>query len=251
MSNVYLEPGCYLPHKKPMVLIDKVIEVTDNSAICQSYVNESSSLAPFLEGKELPFFYIIELISQAIGVWSGFKSKQNNVALTNWPYLTITPTQNETYQAAREGGRCNCNAIAGNGIEDVDVTTPVVQGTNAQFTAFIKAGYKFNGWYSDSEYQQLISINNPASIITPINPNTSGNDFSDYPLENSYTLYAKAESTTTSTTGIYLKCNGSWIKAKSVFKKTNGAWVKQEDLSAIFSGESSGTASNYVYGGSV
>ena len=177
--------------------------------------------------------------------------KQNNVALTNWPYLTITPTQNETYQAAREGGRCNCNAIAGNGIEDVDVTTPVVQGTNAQFTAFIKAGYKFNGWYSDSEYQQLISINNPASIITPINPNTSGNDFSDYPLENSYTLYAKAESTTTSTTGIYLKCNGSWIKAKSVFKKTNGAWVKQEDLSAIFSGESSGTASNYVYGGSV
>ena len=81
MSNVYLEPGCYLPHKKPMVLIDKVVEVTDNSAICQSYVNESSSLAPFLEGKELPFFYIIELISQAIGVWSGFKSKQNNVAL--------------------------------------------------------------------------------------------------------------------------------------------------------------------------
>lgn len=177
--------------------------------------------------------------------------KQNNVALTNWPYLTITPTQNETYQAARKGGRCNCNAIAGNGIEDVDVTTPVVQGTNAQFTAFIKAGYKFNGWYSDSEYQQLISINNPASIITPINPNTSGNDFSDYPLENSYTLYAKAESITTSTTGIYFKCNGSWIKAKSVFKKTNGAWVEQEDLSAIFSGESSGTASNYVYGGSV
>ena len=177
--------------------------------------------------------------------------KQNNVALTNWPYLTITPTQNETYQAARKGGRCNCNAIAGNGIEDVDVTTPVVQGTNAQFTAFIKAGYKFNGWYSDSEYQQLISTNNPASIITPINPNTSGNDFSDYPLENSYTLYAKAESITTSTTGIYFKCNGAWKNALAVFKKTNGAWVEQEDLSAIFSGESSGTASNYVYGGSV
>lgn len=117
-------------------------------------------------------------------------------------------------------------------------------------TFFIKAGYKFNGWYSDSEYQQLISINNPASIITPINPNTSG-DVNNYPIENSYTLYAKAESTTTSTTGIYLKCNDSWIKAKSVFKKTNGAWVEQEDLSAIFSGESSGTASNYVYVGSV
>lgn len=55
----------------------------------------------------------------------------------------------------------------------------------------------------------------------------------------------------TSATSLLFKCNGSWIKAKSVFKKTNGAWVEQEDLSAIFSGESSGTASNYVYGGSV
>lgn len=176
--------------------------------------------------------------------------QQNNVALTNWPYLTITPTQNETYRAASKGGRCNCNAIAGNGIEDVDVTTPVVQGTNAQFTAFIKAGYKFNGWYSDSEYQQLISINNPASIITPINPNTSG-DINNYPIENSYTLYAKAESIATSVTSLLFKSNGAWKNALAVFKKTNGAWVEQEDLSAIFSGESSGTASNYVYGGSV
>ena len=81
MSNVYLEPGCYLPHKKPMVLIDKVIEVTDNSAICQSYVNEKGCLAPFLEDKELPSFYIIELISQTIGVWSGVKAKKNNLTI--------------------------------------------------------------------------------------------------------------------------------------------------------------------------
>ena len=72
MSDVYLEPGCYLPHKKPMVLIDKVVEITANTALCQSYVNEKSSLAPFLENKDLPSYYIIELISQAIGVWSGF-----------------------------------------------------------------------------------------------------------------------------------------------------------------------------------
>lgn len=172
--------------------------------------------------------------------------QQNNVALTNWPYLTITPTQNETYQAASKGGRCNCNAIAGNGIKDVDVTTPVVQGTNAQFTAFIKTGYKFNGWYSDSEYQQLISINNPASIITPINPNTDDNGFST-PIENSYTLYAKAESTTTSTTGISLKLNGTWKNALAVFKKTNGAWVQQSNPASLFTGSPSGTESNYLY----
>lgn len=89
---------------------------------------------------------------------------------------------------------------------------------------------------------QLVSTDNPAQIITP----STGT----WNTRTSLTLYAKA-TPISSTTGIYLKRNGSWIKAKSVFKKTNGAWAEQEDLSAIFSGESSGTASNYVYGGSV
>lgn len=62
----------------------------------------------------------------------------------------------------------------------------------------------------------------------------------------SYTLLQN-----TPATSLYFKCNGSWIKAESVFKKINGVWVKQEDLSAIFSEESSGTTSNYVYGGNV
>ena len=55
----------------------------------------------------------------------------------------------------------------------------------------------------------------------------------------------------TSVISLSFKSNGAWKNALAVFKKTNGAWVEQEDLSAIFSGESSGTASNYVYGGSV
>lgn len=62
----------------------------------------------------------------------------------------------------------------------------------------------------------------------------------------SYTLLPN-----TSATSLYFKCNGSWIKAESVFKKINGVWVKQEDLSAIFPEESSGIASNYVYGGNI
>lgn len=55
----------------------------------------------------------------------------------------------------------------------------------------------------------------------------------------------------TPSTSLLFKSNGAWENALVVFKKTNGAWVEQEDLSAIFSGESSGTASNYVYGGNV
>lgn len=50
---------------------------------------------------------------------------------------------------------------------------------------------------------------------------------------------------------LLFKSNGAWKNALAVFKKTNGAWVEQEDLSAIFSDESSGTASNYLYGGNV
>ena len=62
----------------------------------------------------------------------------------------------------------------------------------------------------------------------------------------SYTLLPN-----TPATSLLFKSNGVWKNVLVVFKKTNGAWVEQEDLSAIFSDESSGTASNYVYGGNV
>ena len=55
----------------------------------------------------------------------------------------------------------------------------------------------------------------------------------------------------TPATSLLFKSNDVWKNVLVVFKKINGAWVEQEDLSAIFSEESSGTASNYVYGGSV
>ena len=55
----------------------------------------------------------------------------------------------------------------------------------------------------------------------------------------------------TPSTSLLFKSNGAWKNALIVFKKTNGTWGEQEDLSAIFSDESSGTASNYVYGGNV
>lgn len=63
----------------------------------------------------------------------------------------------------------------------------------------------------------------------------------------SYTL---PEEYITSTT-LYFKVNGSYKSATKVYKKVSGTWVEQADLPAIFSGEPSGGASNYVYGGSV
>ena len=167
----------------------------------------------------------------------------NNNALTSWPYYWYQPSEDATFKLVENGTPCDCSAIAKEGVSYADVTTPTRQGHNAIFEAEVTSGYTFSGWYSDEACTTLVSTDNPAHVTTPT-----------YTTENasrtSLTLYAKA-TPLSSTTGIYFKCNDSWIKAKSVFKKTNGAWVKQEDLSAIFSGESSGTASNYVYGGSV
>ena len=167
----------------------------------------------------------------------------NNNALTSWPYYWYQPLEDATFKLVEKGTPCDCSAIAKEGVSYADATTPTRQGYNAIFEAEVASGYTFSGWYSDEACTTLVSTANPAHVTTPT-----------YTTENasrtSLTLYAKA-TPLSSTTGIYLKCNGSWIKAKSVFKKTNGAWVEQEDLSAIFSGESSGTASNYVYGGSV
>ena len=50
---------------------------------------------------------------------------------------------------------------------------------------------------------------------------------------------------------LYFKVNGSYKSATRVYKKVSGTWVEQTDLPTIFSGGSNGTASNYVYGGSV
>lgn len=157
-------------------------------------------------------------------------------------YYTFVLQKDEEYRVGGTNIPCHCSAVAMDGIEYASVITPTVQGYNAVFEADLIKGYEFAGWYSDEACTQLISTDNPAQVKTP----STG----ELGTETSLNLYAKA-TPLSSTTDIYFKCNGSWIKAKSVFKKTNGAWVEQEDLSAIFSGESSGTASNYVYGGSV
>ena len=167
----------------------------------------------------------------------------NNNDLTSWPYYWYQPSEDATFKLVEKGTPCDCSAIAKEGVSYADATTPTRQGYNAIFEAEVASGYTFSGWYSDEACTTLVSTANPAHVTTPTYTTEDAS-------RTSLTLYAKA-TPLSSTTGIYLKCNGSWIKAESVFKKTNGAWVEQEDLSAIFSGESSGTASNYVYGGSV
>lgn len=76
----------YLPHKAPMILLDKVLEVTGEYSICEVKVNHDSVLAPFLTSEgNLPSWYFVELMAQTIGVWNGVRlnnvEKLPNIAL--------------------------------------------------------------------------------------------------------------------------------------------------------------------------
>ncbi len=75
--NHYLSPGDYLPHDAPMLLLEKVVKVTDDSAICCVMVSTDSVLAPFLDaGGNLPGWFALELMAQTVGVWSGWHRRQ-------------------------------------------------------------------------------------------------------------------------------------------------------------------------------
>ena len=76
----YLLPENYLPHRAPMILIDKVIDVTEDSAVCESYINDTGVLRNFTDSEgNLPSYFTIELISQTVGVWSGYMAKLHNI----------------------------------------------------------------------------------------------------------------------------------------------------------------------------
>lgn len=166
---------------------------------------------------------------------------------TWWPYYWYQPTENATFIGVREHnnsqdlGGCVCTAIAKEGVKSVDATSPTVGSKPAIFTATMKPGYKFLGWYSDPACISRVSTENPASVITP-----KGEVVNAYVQESSLTLYAKAVPLT-STTGLSFKLNGTWKNALAVFKKTNGVWVQQSDPASLFTGSPSGTESNYLY----
>ena len=171
--------------------------------------------------------------------------------LTYWPYYIFTPTQDKEYFCYYSDKACICTAIAKSGIEYADATTPTFAGKNAIFTAKVKEGYTFKGWYSDEECTTFITSDNPASITTPSVDNNSADPQDGETTTSKLILYARAQSITGEFNVLYFKTNGAYKSATRVYKKVSGTWVEQTDLPAIFSGESSGSASNYVYGGSV
>lgn len=72
----YLSPGAYLPHDAPMLLLEDVVSVSDDSAVCRVTVSPSGVLAPFLDPTAISWLVCPELMAQTVGVWSGWHRHQ-------------------------------------------------------------------------------------------------------------------------------------------------------------------------------
>lgn len=123
---------------------------------------------------------------------------------------------------------CAANT-AGNGVKSASVSNAEpYQGDSVTFTATLRSGATWHGWYSDAACTQLISTSQTYTA--------SAADL---------TLYAYATRDTTGT-GIYLKQNGAYKEAQAVYKKVNGVWVQQTDVATLKSEMQSG---KYKLGG--
>lgn len=108
---------------------------------------------------------------------------------------------------------CAANAI-GNGVSSINVSNPnPYEGETTTFTATLKSGAIWHGWYSDAAHTHLVSTN--------LNYTAAADDI---------TLYAYAER---EGTGFYVKQNGQYKEVQVVLKKINGVWqeVQASELS--------------------
>lgn len=141
---------------------------------------------------------------------------ENRSRISNGPHFVFTVTKDTEYKTSSSQIRCECSAIAIDGIEYAEAyPKTVVQELTTTFSADVLSGYTFQGWYSDEACTTLISSNNPYEATTP-----------KYTTDSSsvthLTLYAKAVLTGT---GLYVKVNGSYTQVASIYKKVNGEWT--------------------------
>jgi predicted hotdog family 3-hydroxylacyl-ACP dehydratase len=72
MSN-FPDVASLIPHEAPMILIDKLITVDENSIHCQVFIHENS---PFfdLQSGTVKGWVGIEYMAQSVSAWSGYRS---------------------------------------------------------------------------------------------------------------------------------------------------------------------------------
>lgn len=167
---------------------------------------------------------------------------ENRSRVSNGPHFIFTATKDIEYNASKGEPRCECSAIALDGIEYAEAYPKTVeQELTTIFSADVLSGYSFRGWYSDEACTTLVSSNNPYEAATP-------KYTTDSPSVTHLTLYAKATNIAAGT-GFYIKQNNTFVEANAVYKKIDGVWTQQDDPKSLFLGSPSGSESNYIYCG--
>jgi len=66
----------YLPHRPPMILIDRIIEAAETHIVCEVALQIDS---PFCDGAAVPGWVGIEYMAQTIGVLTGWRSLEKQL----------------------------------------------------------------------------------------------------------------------------------------------------------------------------
>lgn len=66
----------YLPHRPPMVLLDRIIEATGIHIVCETTLHVDS---PFCDGAAVPGWVGIEYMAQTIGVLAGWRALEKQL----------------------------------------------------------------------------------------------------------------------------------------------------------------------------
>ena len=115
---------------------------------------------------------------------------KDDVQISNGPYYVYQVSDDAIFKTVKANNtmkplRCNCTAIALDGVEYAEVyPKEVAQGLTTTYTADMNTGYTFAGWYSDEACTKFISPSNPYEAVAP--------EYTTEESATSLTLYAKA-----------------------------------------------------------
>jgi predicted hotdog family 3-hydroxylacyl-ACP dehydratase len=73
----YETPEAYLPHRAPMLLIDRVVDISEEDVVCTTHTGANGPLASVLRPDgTLSANFLIEILAQCVGVWAGYYRKE-------------------------------------------------------------------------------------------------------------------------------------------------------------------------------
>ena len=70
----YHQPAKLLPHTGKMVLLDSVLECSENHIVATATIDEDCILLPHNNATHLPTYLSIEIMAQTVGAWTGAKA---------------------------------------------------------------------------------------------------------------------------------------------------------------------------------